>query len=357
MRITVLIVAVASLLSVMAAAQPSAPAQDAGAAPAVDAGAAASYKIAKRLAVGGAGGWDYVAFDAGSRRLYVAHDDRVEVLDAISGKVIGQVMKTEGVHGVAIAGEPGRGFASNGRAGTVSAFDLETLKVIREIPVGKKPDAIVYDPFTRRVFVFNGKSADATVIDAAGMKAAGTIPLGGAPEFAVADGRGRVFVNVEDTGELVAIDAKAMKVAARWPLKPCAEPTGLALDAAHRRLFSVCRNRLMAVTDADTGAQVATVPIGAVADGCVFDPDAGLAISSNGEGTLTVVKEESPSVFTVKATVPTQRGARTIALDPATHALYLPTAELGAAPPPTAENPKPRPPVLPGTFVILQMER
>jgi YVTN family beta-propeller protein len=315
------------------------------------------YYLAKKLLIGGEGGWDYLIVDDVARRLYVSHSDRVHVLNADTLEVLGEVAKTEGVHGVAIAGEFGRGFASNGRSSTVSIFDLKTLKVVKEVAVGKNPDAIRFDPFSKRVFVFNGASHDASVIDAATGKIVATIPLGGKPEFSVADGLGHVYANNEDTSEVMVIDSKTLKVASRWPIAPGEAPTGLAIDLKNRRLFSVTRNKFMIVLDADDGRVLASLPIGGGCDGCMFDPERKLAFASNGEGNVTIVHEQSPTNFSVLDTVETKRGARTMTIDLRTHALFLPTADYGPTPQPTAEQPKPRPPVLPNTFVILQLQK
>lgn len=315
------------------------------------------YHLVKKTLIGGEGGWDYLTVDSKARRLYVTHSERVVVLDADSLIVVGEVLKGDGLHGVAIAAEFGHGFASNGRPSTVSMFDLKTLQILKTIPVGKKPDAILYDPASRHVFAFNGESEDATVIDPDSGKVIVTIPLGGGPEFGVADGQGHVYVNIEDKSELVAIDSRNSKVITRWSLAPGKEPSGLAMDIQHHRLFSVCRNKLMVVVNPDDGKIVATVPIGTGVDGCAFDPGTQLAFSSNGEGTLTVVHEESPSLFVVVENASTQRGARTIAVDPLTHSVYTASAEFGPAPEPTAAHARPRPPILPNTFVVLKYQK
>ncbi|MCX6648377.1 MAG: YncE family protein [Candidatus Bathyarchaeota archaeon] len=314
------------------------------------------YHLNKKRLIGGEGGWDYLVVDDAARRLYVTHNDRVHVLNADTLDPVGEVLKTEGVHGVAIASEFRRGFASNGRASTVSIFDLGTLKVIKEVAVGRNPDAIRFDPFSKRVFVFNGVSHDASVIDAATGEVIATIPLGGKPEFSVADGLGHVYVNNEDTSEVMVIDSKTL-VLSRWPIAPGESPTGLAIDLKNRRLFSVTRNKFMIMLDADDGHVVASLPIGGGCDGCMFDPDRKLVFSSNGEGTLTIVREESPTTFSVLDTVDTKRGARTMTIDLRTHALFPPAADYGPTPQPTVEQPKPRPPILPNTFVILQLQK
>ncbi len=317
--------------------------------------AASGYHLLKKIPLGGEGGWDYLTFDPGSGRLFIAHATHVIVLDPASGKVVGEIPDTPGVHGIALAPELGKGFISNGRAGTVTIFDLKTLSTMGHVTAGQNPDAIVYDPASKRVFAMNGRSHDATAIDAATARVAGTIALDGKPEFAVADGRGRIYVNLEDKSQLLALDSQKLAVTARWPLAPCEEPTGLAIDTEHRRLFSGCSNKLMAVVDADSGKVITTLPIGSGVDATAFDPRLQYAYASNGEGTLTVIHEDAPDTFTVVDNVPTQRGARTMALNPSTHQVYLATAEFGPRPPATPEQPHPRPAILPNTFVVLVM--
>jgi DNA-binding beta-propeller fold protein YncE len=315
--------------------------------------ASSGYRVIDTLRLGGDGGWDYLTFDPASRRLFVSHGTHVMVVDADTKVAVGDIPDTPGVHGIAIASDLGRGFISNGRGATATIFDLKTLGRIGEVKTGENPDAILYDRASGRVFTFNGRSGDATAFDAAHGTVTGTIPLGGKPEFAVADGKGRVYVNIEDKSEIVALDAKALQVKSRWPLEPCEEPSGLAFDSEHGRLFTVCRNRLMAVVDATTGRVVTTLPIGSGVDGVAYDPATGLVFASNGEGTLTVVHEDSPDSFRVVENVPTQAGARTLALDPKTHRIFLSTAQLGPRPAPTAEVPRPRPSIVPGSFVVL----
>jgi YVTN family beta-propeller protein len=328
------------------------------AAPAPSAEPAGGYSLTGAIAIGGEGGWDYLTVDPGARRLYVSHAMRVEVVDLDKGAVVGGIADTPGVHGVAVAPDLGRGYVSSGRANSVTVFDLKTLATLATIPItGENPDSICYEPVTHRVFTFNGRSANATAIDTAGNTVAGTIVLGGKPEFSVADGTGTVFVNVEDKGELVAFDARTLTVTKRWSLAPCEEPSGLALDREHRRLFSVCGNALMAVSDADGGKVLTTLPTGDGTDGAAFDPATGLAFASNGAGTLTVVHEDSPEKFTLVGNVATKRGARTVALDPTTHRLYLSTAQYGPPPSPTPERPRPRPSIVPGTFEVLVVSR
>jgi YVTN family beta-propeller protein len=257
------------------------------------------------------------------------------------------------VHGIALASELGRGFTSNGREGTVTIFDLNTLKPIAKVSVGENPDAIVYDPITKRVFTFNGRSHDSTAIDAVKGTVVGTIKLDGKPEFAVSDQSGEIFANIEDKSELVAINPAKLEVKSEWPLAPCESPSGLAIDRKNRRLFAGCDNKIMAVVDADNGKVLSTLPIGRGVDAARFDPETGLAFASCGEGVLTVIREESPDKFSVLENVPTQAGARTMALDEKTHNVFLVTAQFGPAPAPTADQPHPRPPILPSSFVVL----
>ena len=317
-----------------------------------------NYRFARPIPIGGEGGWDYLTVDSAAHRLYVSHATRVVVVDTEKNTVVGEIPDTPGVHGIALAPELGRGFVSSGRAGTVVIFDLKSLAVIATVKVtGENPDAITYEPLSRRVFTFNGGSGNATAIDAASGQIAGTVTLGDKLEFAVADGKGRIYVNLERTSKLAALDARTLKVDSVWALAPCEEPSGLAIDRKHRRLFSVCSNRLMAVVDADNGRVITTLPTGSGTDGAAFDPAHALAFSANGEGTLTVVHEDSPEKFSLVGNIATKRGARTLALDERTHRIYLPTAQFGPPPSPTAERPHPRPSIVPGTFEILVLER
>jgi len=303
--------------------------------------------------LGGDGGWDYLNLDGSSRRLFISRATHVIVIDADSGKPVGDIPDTTGVHGIAFAPELGRGFTSNGREGTVTIFDLKTLKPITKVTAGENPDAILYDPATKRVFTFNGRSQDSTAIDPAKGTVVGTIKLEGKPEFAVGDGKGELFVNIEDKSQLVAIDPNKLEVKSRWPLAPCQEPSGLAMDRKNRRLFSGCDNKLMAVVDADSGKVITTLPIGEGVDATAFDEETGLAFASCGEGVLTVVHEESPNKFSVVENVKTQEGARTLALDPKTHNVFVVTAKFGPPPAPTPEQPHPRHTILPDSFVVL----
>jgi DNA-binding beta-propeller fold protein YncE len=312
-----------------------------------------SYHLLKKVVLGGEGFWDYLICDSEARRVYISRGTHVMVVDADTYAVVGDVPGTDGVHGIALAPEFGRGFASDGRSSTVTIFDLKTLKVLGTAPTGEGPDAIVYDPSSKRVFTLNGRAGSATAIDAASGKPLGDVTLGGRPEFAAADGRGHIYNNLEDKNEIIQIDAQTLTVTARWPLAPCEEPSGLAIDREHRRLFAGCHNRMMAVVDADTGKVLATPAIGQGVDANAFDPGTELAFSSNGDGTLTVVHEHSPSQFAVVGNVSTQRGARTMALDLKTHNVFLVTAEFGPPPAATAEHPHPRPQAVPGSFTLL----
>ncbi len=314
-----------------------------------------SYALSGRFAVGGDGGWDYLVCDAPSRRVYVSHATHVVVLDADSGKPVGDIPGTEGVHGIALAPELKRGFTSNGRANTVSVFDLATLAVTSTVKTtGENPDAILYDPATKRVFTFNGRGKNATAIDAETLAVAGTIPLGGKPEFARSDEKGRVFVNIEDKNEVAVIDARKLSVERRWPVAPCEEPGGMAIDAKSRRLFVGCGNKLLVVLSADDGKVLAKLPIGEGNDAVGFDEGTGLVFASNGgDGTLTVVEKTGPDAYAVKETVTTERGARTLAIDAKTHHVFLPTAKFGPPPSPTAEQPRPRRSIVPGSFEVL----
>jgi DNA-binding beta-propeller fold protein YncE len=320
--------------------------------------APSGYHFIKKIPVGGEGYWDYITIDSPTRRLFISRGTKVMVLDVDSGKSVGEIPDTEGVHAIALAPEFNRGFTSNGRAGTVTIFNLKTLETIGKVQAGTNPDAIVFDPASKRVFALNGRSKDSTAIDAATGKVAGTIALDGKPEFGVADGAGHIYANLEDKSEMLQIDAQKLTVTARWPLAPCQEPSGLAIDAPHRRLFAGCDNKMMAVVDADSGKVIATPPIGEGVDADAFDPGTGFAFASNGRSaTLTVVHEDSAEKFSVVEDVPTQRGARTMALDPKTHEVFLVTADFNPPPAPTPENPRPRPTMVPNTFVVLVFGR
>lgn len=322
------------------------------------AAAGPGYHVTQTYKVGGEGGWDYLTADAGARRVYISRGTHVMVMDADSGKIVGDIADTPGVHGIALAPELGKGFVSNGRENTVSIFDLKTLATSSKVKTGENPDAILYDPATKRVFTFNGRSQDSTAIDAATGSVLGTIKLDGKPEFAASDAKGEIFVNIEDKSELTAIDPNKLEVKAKWPLAPCTEPSGLSIDRKNRRLFVGCDNKMMAVVDADSGKVLATPAIGEGVDATTFDDETGLAFASCGQdAVLTVVKEESPGKFSVAENVPTKRGARTLALDSKTHNVFVVTADFGPRPAPTADNPRPRPPMLPDSFVVLLVSK
>jgi DNA-binding beta-propeller fold protein YncE len=317
------------------------------------AAADSNYHLLKKVVLGGEGFWDYLICDSAERRIYISRGTHVMVVDADTYTVVGDIPGTDGVHGIALAPEFGRGFASDGRSNMVTIFDLKTFKVLGTAPTGEGPDAIVYDPASKRVFTLNGHGGTATAIDAASGNPVGTFALGGRPEFAAADGQGHIYNNLEDKSELIQIDSQKLSVTGRWPMAPCEDPSGLAIDREHRRLFAGCHNQMMAVVDADTGKVLATPAIGQGVDANAFDSGTQLAFSSNGDGTLTVVHEDSPASFTAVANVSTQRGARTMALDLKTHNVFLVTAEFGPPPAPTAEHPHPRPPAIPGSFTLL----
>jgi DNA-binding beta-propeller fold protein YncE len=321
------------------------------------AGVGPGYKVVKTYKVGGEGGWDYLVADSAARRLYISRATHVIVLDLDSGKTVGDIADTPGVHGIALAPELGRGFTSNGREGTVSIFDLKTLTTGSKVKAGENPDAILYDSATKRVFTFNGRSHDSTAIDATNGTVLGTIKLDGKPEFAASDGKGEIFVNIEDKSELTSIDSNKLEVVKNWPLAPCEEPSGLSIDKKNRRLFVGCDNKMMAVVDADTGKVLATPAIGEGVDATRFDPKTGLAFASCGEGLLSVIREDSSDKFSTAETVLTRKGARTMALDSKTHNLYVVTANFGPPPPATADNPHPRPSIVPDTFVVLVLAK
>ena len=287
------------------------------------------YSVSKKISIPGQGGWDYLTVDEGARRLYVSHGTQVEVLDVDSGSIVGKIPNTLGVHGIAIAPEVGRGFVSDGKSSTVTIFDLKTLKTIGQVPTGKDPDAIIYDPATSRVFAFNGDGNSATVIEASSGKVAGTIDLGGGPEFAAADGAGYVFNNLEDQSMVVKIDSRNLKAEQHWPTAPCQSPSSMAIDRPHHRLFIGCRSKVMAVMNTDTGKIITSLPIGDHVDATAFDAERKLIFNSNGEGTITVIRQETPDKYSVVESVKTASRAKTMALDPKTHQLFLSTMEAG----------------------------
>ncbi len=307
------------------------------------------YKVAKTNVLGGEGGWDYLTVDSAARRVYITRGTHVMVIDADSLLQVGDIPDTPGVHGVALVPDLRRGFTSNGRANTVTVFDVNTLKPVSQVKVGDGPDAIAFDAVSRRVFTFNARGHDTTAIDAGSGEVAASLPLGGKPEFAVPDGKGFMFVNIEDKSEMVRFDTRKLTVVDRWPITGCEEPTGLALDARNQRLFIGCGNRKMAIMAADSGKLLQLLPIGPGVDGVAFDPVQQLAFSTNGgNGTLSVVQEQSPQKFALVQDLESARGARTVALDSKTHNLYTITAQFEAAPASGG-----RPPLKPGTFQVM----
>jgi DNA-binding beta-propeller fold protein YncE len=322
--------------------------------------AQSGYHQIKKISIGGEGGWDYLIADATGGRVYVSHGTEVDVVDSKKGEVVGKIAGLHGVHGIALAAEFNRGFISNGQSGGVTIFDLKTLnKIGEDVPAGTNPDAIIYDPGSKRVFAFNGRSSNATAIDAEKGTVAGTVALEGKPEFAAADGRGHVYVNIEDKGVVFDIDSKKLTVEHKWSIAPCEDPSGMAIDAKSHRIFSGCGNQMVAVIDADSGRVVATPPIGRGIDATAFDPGTGMVFNScgAGDGTLSVIHEDSPNKFTVVEDVKTQRGARTMALDTGTHHVYLAVAEYGAAAEPAPGGGRARPSIVPGSFSLLEFGR
>jgi YVTN family beta-propeller protein len=315
---------------------------------------AQQYKVSNRISFSGDSGWDYLFADSEARQLYVSHGDEVEVIDLDSQKPVAKLTGLNRIHGIAIADDLNRAFISDGGANVVVIFDTKSRAELQRVKTGTNPDGIVYDSYSKRVFVFNGRSQDATAIDAATGTVAGTITLGGKPEFPVSDGKGGLYANIEDKSEIVKINPKTLQVEKRWPLAPCEEPSGLAMDPSSNRLFAVCSNQKMAVVDADSGKVVTTVPIGDGPDAVAFDPEKKLIVSSNGQsGTVTIIKEEAPDQYSVVENAVTEKSARTLALDTKTHVLYLSAAQFGAAPAATADNPRPRPKVVGGSFHVL----
>lgn len=305
------------------------------------------YKQVGKFVLGGEGGWDYITFDPDGNRLFIGHNSAIYVLDATKGKKVGEV-PASGAHGAALVPEKGLGFSSNGRAGTVTVFDLKTLAPKTEIHAGENPDAIIYDKYSKKVLVMNGRSKNLMAIDPDSLEVVATVPLGGKLEFAASD-IGHVYVNVEDTGEIAVVDSKTWKPTQRWRLDGCEEPSGLAIDEKKSHIFSVCSNNKMMVVDAKTGKILAALTIGNGTDGAAFDPGLGFALSSSGaDGTMTVVHESKDGKYEVVGNVETQRGARTIAVDPKSHRVFLPTAEFGAP----AQGQR-RPSIKPGTFMVL----
>ncbi len=317
---------------------------------------ASGYRIIQKISLEGDGFWDYLTADDAGGVLYVSHGKMVHVVNMKTGRNIATITDVNGVHGIAVAHEFDKGFISNGPDDNVTVFNLKDYKVIEKIPVtGKNPDAILYEPYSHCIITWNGRTSNATVIDAKTDKPVATIALDGKPEAAVSDGKGRVYVNIEDKSEISMINSSTWKVEKTWPISPGEGPSGLALDEVNHRLFSAT-DKLMVILDAETGKVITTMPTGGRVDGAGFDAGLKRAYSSCGEGVLTVIQEDGPDKFRVLANVPTQAGARTISVSQKTHRIYLPTAEFGPAPEKTADNPRPRPAVKPGTFTVLVVE-
>jgi DNA-binding beta-propeller fold protein YncE len=310
------------------------------------------YHVVKTVSIPGDEGWDYLNVDSSARRVYISHGSHVVVMNADTYAVEGDVPDTQGVHGIALAPDLGRGFVSAGRANVAVIFDLNSLKTLGTVKTDANPDAIVYDAVTKRVFTLNGRGQNTTAINGADGTVAGTLALGGKPEFAAADGKGSIFVNIEDKNELVEFDAQKLTETHRWPLAPCKSPSGLSMDLKNRRLFAVCDEKVMAVVNADTGAVVATPTICEGPDASAFEPSTGYAFASCGDGNVTVVHEDTPDKFTVVENVPTKRSARTMGLDLKTHTIFLPSAEFD--PPAPGER---RGKMKPGSFAIVVVSK
>jgi DNA-binding beta-propeller fold protein YncE len=321
--------------------------------------AQSGYHLIKKISIPGDGFWDYLTADPATGRVFVSHGTEVDVVDGKKGEVVGKITGLKLVHGIALAPEFNRGFISDGGANQVVVFDLKTLERTGEVPAGTNPDGIIYDPATKRVFAFNGRSASATAVDAEKATLAGTVMLEGKPEFPAPDGKGHVFVNIEDKSEVMDIDAKALMVVHTWPLAPCEEPSGMAMDMKSRRIFSGCDNKVMSVMNADTGQVVTTVPIGEGVDATWFDPGTKYVFDSCGrDGVLTVIHEDSPDKYTVVENVKTEPGARTMALNPKTHTVYLALAQTETLPPAEGQTKgRPRRKVIPGSFGLLEFGR
>ncbi len=326
------------------------------AAPSTSSSPSGAYRIVRTFSVAGEGRWDCLWADSASNRLFVTHGDGIQVLDASNGKEVGSIPNVRGAHAVAIAPDCRRGFITAGKDTAVVYFDLKTLATLGRIHVeGLNPDIILYEPATKNIFVFNGKSHNAVVVDPAQAKAVGVINLPGKPEFAAADGQGNVYVNLEDSNRVVVLDARALRVTRQWSLAPGEGPSGLAIDAAKGRLFSACDNRLLVISDYRSGKVIGTAPIGSRVDGAEFDSQWRRVYTSNGDGSISVIGEDEKGGYALLSTIPTQAGARTLALNAKTHHLYLPTADFGPTPEATAQEPKPRPALKPGTFRILDV--
>lgn len=313
-----------------------------------------SYKVSNKINIAGDDGWDYLAVDEQNQHLFVSHGTVVAVIDLKTNKAIATIQDTKGVHGIAVANDLNKAFITCGKDNTVTIVNLKTFELIEKVTIqGQRPDAVLYDAFSKKVFTYNAKSNDTTVLDAVTNKIVKTIPLGGKPEFSVTNAKGLIYVNIEDKNEIKTIDATKLEVTATWSITPGDEPSGLAIDLETNRLFSVCGNNLMIIVDASNGNVIKKLPIGEGCDGVAFDAKKKLAFSSNGIGTITVVKEENANTFVVQETIKTQKGARTIALNKTTNQLYLSTADFESKPAATQDNPKPRAGLKPNSFVVL----
>ena len=314
------------------------------------------YSVVDKWTIGGEGGWDYLTADPSASLLYLTHGTRVEVIDTKTGKPVGAITGLKGTHGVALDTDGKYGYISEGAGNNVVVFDRKSFAKVQSIAAGTNPDGILFEPVTKTVWAFNGRSNDATVIDTSAMKVLGTVKLSGKPEFPQADGKGVVFVNIETKNTIARVDAKTMKVTAEWPLAGCDSPSGLAMDREGRKLFPVCDGKVMPVVDANSGKVLKLAAIGNGPDAAGYDAKDHLAFSSNGEGTVSVVDTASPDYKTIQ-TVPTQKGGRTMAYDSGTDRVYVVAAEMGPAPAATAENPRPRPSVVPGSFSVIVLGR
>lgn len=315
------------------------------------------YRVTHTFPVGGDGSWDYVVPDPPQHRVFIGRQNRVMVVDANDGKLLGEVTGINGAHGVAVASRSGHGFATSGNDASVVMFDLNTFKTLGKIPAAEDADAIIYDAASNRVFTFNGDAHSSTVIDPDAGKLVTNIPLGGKPEYGASAGDGKVYANLTDTSEVVEVDAKALNVIRKWSTVPCKQPVSMAIDVAHHRVLSGCRSGVLAVSDFESGKVVATVPIGQGVDGAGYDPSTGDAFATNADGTLTVIHQDGPDTYRVVETVKTSTGSRNMGLDQTTHRLFVPSATFAPAAAPTADNPRPRPTVVPGSFALLVIEK